>query len=156
MAEVRLTVDCAAVLGESPVWDEATKTLVFIDIMAKRVFSYDPRALTAASALLPQLVGTVVPAAGGGLVAALEDSVVGPFSLEGAPAAAAGPDSVVVTPAPGSVGAVSGEVPLVARWAGAAPGFRFNDGKVIMIGLITFHGNNDAMPPWNYQSAQRA
>jgi D-xylonolactonase len=41
--DVRTAVSCQCRLGESPLWDGATQTLLWADIVAGRVFRYNPR-----------------------------------------------------------------------------------------------------------------
>lgn len=70
----KLCVDCATDLGESPVWYK--NHLYFIDINGKRVYDHDPSAGSTETLDLPELVGTIVPRASGGLIACLEKTVV--------------------------------------------------------------------------------
>lgn len=61
----------AAALGESPVWDERTETLLWVDIHRGEVHRFDPAAGTDASVALGQPVGSVALAEDGGLVGAV-------------------------------------------------------------------------------------
>lgn len=72
-AEVALPA--RAVLGEGPTWDDRTGTLLWVDILARRVHAYDPA--TGADTVIetPQHVGAAKPRAGGGLVLNLRDGV---------------------------------------------------------------------------------
>ena len=76
MAQCELAVDCAADLGESPIWCGRSRTLAFVDINKKKVFEYNPRDGSTLSVDVGKLVGCVVPRASGGLLACLEDSIV--------------------------------------------------------------------------------
>ena len=40
--QVQLVLDCHTDLGESPVWDERTGRLYFVDINEKRIHVYTP------------------------------------------------------------------------------------------------------------------
>ena len=66
-ASVRVEVfaDLHADVGEAPHWDERTRTLLFVDLTAGVVFSYDRSGE----------VGAVVPRRGGGLVLAVRDGI---------------------------------------------------------------------------------
>lgn len=59
-----------AILGEGPIWDKGK--LYWVDIMGKRVYTYDPEADSERYVELDQMVGTVVPRAQGGLAVAVE------------------------------------------------------------------------------------
>ena len=69
--KAELLLDAKAVLGEGPVWHE--DVLHWVDIEPGVVHRYDPRRGTQSSVELGQAVGAVVPAAGGGLLAAVEN-----------------------------------------------------------------------------------
>jgi sugar lactone lactonase YvrE len=69
-----LLLDAKAILGEGPAWDEKTRTLYWVDILAKRVHAWkDGRD---DSLQLDEFVGCVAPRRTGGLVAALQASFV--------------------------------------------------------------------------------
>ena len=72
--DVELLHAAGASVGEGPVWDERTGTLVWVDILERRVHRWsrdDGRPL--APLETPQDVGAAVLRAGGGLVLALKD-----------------------------------------------------------------------------------
>lgn len=60
-----------AALGESPVWDDRTQTLLWVDIHRGEVHRFDPAALTDESVALGQPVGSVALAEDGGLIGAV-------------------------------------------------------------------------------------
>ncbi|MEK6192526.1 MAG: SMP-30/gluconolactonase/LRE family protein [Chloroflexota bacterium] len=99
---VEVVVAANARLAEGPVWDARSGRLVWIDVLAKRIFLTDARTGTSDVIEVPLHVGAVVPRANGGFVAALQDGfwVVGMGS-----------------PYP------------MARIPEARPDLRFNDGK---------------------------
>ena len=77
-AVVDLAVDCRSVLGESPIWCGRTKRLYWVDINGKTISAYEPAAqqMPCLPVALTELVGTIVPRAGGNLLACLEENVV--------------------------------------------------------------------------------
>ena len=42
MEKVKCILNNKSVLGEGPVWDESRKKLFFVDIMGKKINSFDP------------------------------------------------------------------------------------------------------------------
>ena len=66
-------LDIAAQLGEGPVWDGETGTLLFIDILARRIFRWHPGSEAVDTMDTPSHVGAVAPRGRGGLVVALQD-----------------------------------------------------------------------------------
>jgi sugar lactone lactonase YvrE len=69
-----LVAAARAELGEGPVWDAATRRLVWVDILGRRVHRFDPADDTDAVVLeTPSHVGAVAPRRDGGLVLALVD-----------------------------------------------------------------------------------
>jgi sugar lactone lactonase YvrE len=99
---VEVVVRAGARLGEGPVWDARSGRLVWVDVLASRVYLTDTNTGASDEIPTPLHVGAVVPRAAGGFVAALQDG----FWLIGM-----GP--------PG----------LITRVPEARPGLRFNDGK---------------------------
>lgn len=99
--ELVVKTDC--IIGEGPVWDSATETLYFIDLLNSRIFSYDGDRLI--SRKMSETIGCAVLREQGGMVAAMENG----FYEVDFPAGR--------------------EVPIVDPEAGRADG-RFNDGKV--------------------------
>lgn len=120
MSPRRLDADIAlpaqASLGEGPLWDAPTSTLVFIDIDRGRVHRFDPAAGTDAPFDVGERVGTVALDGAGGFVIAGEQRILR--------CGAGGADLHAL---PGTE--VTGEV-------------RFNDGKVDPWGRLVV-GTND-------------
>jgi sugar lactone lactonase YvrE len=99
---VEVVVAPAARLAEGPVWDARSGRLVWIDVLAKRIFLTDVRTGSSDVIEVPLHVGAVVPRATGGFVAALQDG----FWVVGV-----------------------GPPYRMARIPEARPDLRFNDGK---------------------------
>ncbi|MFF9216368.1 SMP-30/gluconolactonase/LRE family protein [Streptomyces viridosporus] len=70
-----VAVRAEAALGEGPTWDPAAGRLLWIDILASRVHTYDPATGRRTLRRTDQHVGAVKPRAGGGLVLNLRDGV---------------------------------------------------------------------------------
>lgn len=60
-----------AQLGEGPTWDAAAERLVWVDIMAKTVHSFDPQSGQNTSVAVPMMPGVAIPKRSGGLVLAI-------------------------------------------------------------------------------------
>jgi sugar lactone lactonase YvrE len=60
--DVDAVVEARTDLGESPVWDERTQTLYFIDINSKKIHVWHSRSKTHDVIDMPELVGTIIPA----------------------------------------------------------------------------------------------
>ncbi|MFF9620439.1 SMP-30/gluconolactonase/LRE family protein [Streptomyces griseosporeus] len=75
MTAYEVAVRAEATLGEGPTWDPATGRLLWIDILASRVHTYDPSSGRRTVRTTEQHVGAVKPRAGGGLVLNLRDGV---------------------------------------------------------------------------------
>ncbi|MHB1164081.1 MAG: SMP-30/gluconolactonase/LRE family protein [Candidatus Nanopelagicales bacterium] len=73
MPRPEVVVHPACFLGESPRWDEAGSSLVFVDIESGVLYRLDRGALRATA--IGQELGSVNPAAGGGLVLAARDGI---------------------------------------------------------------------------------
>lgn len=71
-SEAELVWDGRMTLGEGPVWDARSGTLIFVDIAGKRVHFLEPSLQTHRFVQLEQMVGAAVPRQSGGLVLALE------------------------------------------------------------------------------------
>jgi sugar lactone lactonase YvrE len=71
--QLEVVVAPGARLGEGPVWDARSGRLVWIDVLAKRIFLTDVGTGTSDVIDVPWHVGAVVPRAAGGFVAALQD-----------------------------------------------------------------------------------
>ncbi|MGH3744514.1 MAG: SMP-30/gluconolactonase/LRE family protein [Mycobacteriales bacterium] len=70
MNDVEVAVDGRALVGESPVWDELTRTLLWVDILRREVHRYTPAADHDTSLRLACPVGAALPRRGGGVVVA--------------------------------------------------------------------------------------
>ena len=102
---VELLLDAHALVGEGPVWDDASGTLVWVDIMSNAVHRYDPATGRDVSIDVGQPVGAAVLRRGGpGLALALRDGF-------------------------GMLDEGSGQVQLVAAVEADVPTNRMNDGK---------------------------
>src|ERR1700682_831453 len=102
---VELILDAHAVVGEGPVWDDASGTLIWVDIMSNAVHRYDPATGQDVAIDVGQPVGAaVLRRAGHGLVLALRDGF-------------------------GMLDEASGQVQLVAPVEADVPANRMNDGK---------------------------
>lgn len=75
MLELRpdLVVDARNQLGEGPVWDHLTESILWVDILAGEVHRYDPTGGVTAVTPIGQEVGALVPRNAGGLVLAVRD-----------------------------------------------------------------------------------
>jgi sugar lactone lactonase YvrE len=62
-------------VGEAPHWDERSRTLLFVDLTAGKVFRYDQSGVQLDSFSVGQEVGAVVPRRDGGLVLAVRDGI---------------------------------------------------------------------------------
>jgi sugar lactone lactonase YvrE len=103
--EVELLLDAQALVGEGPVWDDATDTLVWVDIMGNAVHRYDPATGQDHAIDVGQPVGAAVLRRDGqGLVLALRDGF-------------------------GLLDEASGQLQLVAPVEADLPTNRMNDGK---------------------------
>ncbi|MFF2407542.1 SMP-30/gluconolactonase/LRE family protein [Streptomyces sp. NPDC058092] len=100
-----------AELGEGPTWDPVTGRLIWVDIVAARVHTYDPVTGRRTVMATEQHVGAAKPRAGGGLVVHLRDGI-GLY----------GPDGtfrwLVHDPEPGRRGNDAAVAPDGALWAG--------------------------------------
>lgn len=70
-----VAVPAQAELGEGPTWDPAAGRLVWVDILASRVHTYDPATGRRTVRTTEQHVGAAKPRVGGGLVLNLRDGV---------------------------------------------------------------------------------
>src|SRR5262249_39725818 len=71
--DVEVVLEARAQVGEGPVWDERTGTLVWVDIMGQAIHVYDPATGQDLSVDVGQPVGAAAPRESGGLVLALRD-----------------------------------------------------------------------------------
>jgi sugar lactone lactonase YvrE len=81
--EVELAFPAKARLGEGPTWDPASDRLIWVDILASRVHSFDPATGHSSVLATEQHVGAAKPRSGGGLVVNLRDGV-GLYDADGA------------------------------------------------------------------------
>lgn len=102
--KVAVALDASAELAEGPVWDERARRLLWVDIMAGMVHSFDPESGTDESLDVGRAVGAVALRESGGIVLALEDGF-------------------------GLLAAGGTEVEMLARVGADDPSIRFNDGK---------------------------
>ncbi|MFJ1901197.1 SMP-30/gluconolactonase/LRE family protein [Streptomyces sp. NPDC088115] len=72
-----------AALGEGPNWDPATGRLIWVDILAARIHTYEPATGRRTVMATEQHVGAARPRAGGGLVVNLRDGI-GLYDADGA------------------------------------------------------------------------
>ncbi|MBV7700212.1 SMP-30/gluconolactonase/LRE family protein [Streptomyces sp. TRM70350] len=75
MTPYEVAVRAEATLGEGPTWDAAAGRLIWIDILASRLHTYDPATGRRTTRTTPQHVGAAKPRANGGLVLNLRDGV---------------------------------------------------------------------------------
>lgn len=73
--QVEVALPSRAELGEGPIWDERTQSLLWVDIIAGRVHRFRPDLGTDAAAEAGTTVGAVGLRADGGLVLALADGL---------------------------------------------------------------------------------
>ena len=71
--DVELVVNGKCELGEGPIWDDRAGRLWWLNILAKELHQYDPATKQDRVLSLPQMPGTVVGRASGGLMLALEN-----------------------------------------------------------------------------------
>ncbi|XP_020786851.1 regucalcin isoform X2 [Boleophthalmus pectinirostris] len=67
--KVEPVVNLHALVGEGPVWEESEQTLLFVDIMGKKIHRWNPTTNQITSCSTDAPVGFAVPARGGGYVA---------------------------------------------------------------------------------------
>lgn len=72
---LRVALDARAELGEGAVWDARAQALLWVDIAGKSVSRFDPEGGTNRGWKLDTMPGTVAPAAGGGLVVAVNEGI---------------------------------------------------------------------------------
>lgn len=58
--QIDAVVEARTDLGESPVWDERSQRLYFIDINSKKIHIWDNKSKSHASIDMPELVGTII------------------------------------------------------------------------------------------------
>jgi len=72
---LEVALRAGALLGEGPTWDEQSARLLWVDILAAELHSFDPATGQDPVLRTQQHVGAAKPRAGGGLVANLRDGV---------------------------------------------------------------------------------
>ncbi|QKV95132.1 SMP-30/gluconolactonase/LRE family protein [Streptomyces sp. NA02950] len=70
-----IAVRATATLGEGPTWDPTTRRLIWVDVLAARVHTYDPATGHRTTLATEQHIGAAKPRAGGGLVVNLRDGI---------------------------------------------------------------------------------
>ena len=73
VSAVKAVLEAGAELGEGPVWDEESETVLWVDIKGRRLHSYNVRDDENHSIELPTEVGAVALRKSGGLVAATRE-----------------------------------------------------------------------------------
>ncbi|MGF9966320.1 SMP-30/gluconolactonase/LRE family protein [Bacillus rhizoplanae] len=73
LGELELVIDAKATLGEGPCWDYKKQQLYWVDILEKKVHSYNPITNENKTIFLEQMVGSVVPSESGNMILALEN-----------------------------------------------------------------------------------
>ncbi|WP_159886913.1 SMP-30/gluconolactonase/LRE family protein [Paenibacillus puerhi] len=117
-------VNASAVLGEGPSWDEREQILYWVDIMGKRIHSYDPVGGRSDVVQLEEYVGAVVKREGGGLIYAGHQRIA------------------AYDPATGTTN-------TIAELSPGDPDLRFNDGKCdpagrFWVGTLSLTGRKHA------------
>lgn len=82
IAKAELIVDAHSWIGEGPVWDGRGGRLIWIDVAAGLIHSFDPSTKVVTTHNAGQPVGSVALCADGGLIAAMRDGI-GLFRDEG-------------------------------------------------------------------------
>jgi len=108
-------------VGESPVWDVDSQSLLWIDVRAPAVLRLDPLRASLSRWTLPEVVGALGLATGGRVVLALQHSLA-------------------------LLHLASGNLTLVLEVAGEPAGNRLNDGKVSPSGRWFVFGSMDDRP----------
>ena len=107
MMDFKLLGETRDQVGESPVWDAAAQVLYWVDIEGRHIRCCNPKSDETMSWDLPERVGCIALASGGGLLAAMESGIYA-VSLD----------------TPPHCGLV-----CLARIKHPAPSMRFNDGR---------------------------
>ena len=68
-------LDFSAALGECPLWSVAEQALYFVDIKRCRIHRYDPATAAPGTMELPEEVGCIGLAEGGGFIAGLRSGL---------------------------------------------------------------------------------
>lgn len=73
--DLQVVADVHADVGEGPCWDDATKTLLFVDVSPGLIYRLDPSSGRLKSRSVGQEIGAAIPRRSGGLVVAVRDGV---------------------------------------------------------------------------------
>jgi D-xylonolactonase len=118
-AEVSCVAETGCVLGEGPVWDTRSQTLLFVDIKDPAVHSLDPATGRTTRWPMPQRIGAIGLRQNGGLVGAFKNGF-------------------------GFIDPATGAVTPIADPEAHLPDNRFNDGKVDPLGRFWASTMDDA------------
>jgi sugar lactone lactonase YvrE len=120
-SRVEVAVRGTAVLGEGPGWDAAKGRLLWVDILASLIHTFDPATGLTTTMAAEQHVGAARPRAGGGLVVNLRDGIglYGPGDAGPDGAGAPAFSWLVHDPVPGRRGNEAVVAPDGALWAGS-------------------------------------
>ncbi len=83
-ATLEVVCDLQAEIGEGPIWDARTSTLVFVESMGGRIYRYAPASGLITSCEAGQPIGVAIPRRGGGLVASGRDGLLAVDEQSGA------------------------------------------------------------------------
>ena len=75
-ATLRVACELQAVIGEGPIWDAASSTLLVVESMCGRIYRYRPADGRLTSCEAGQPLGVAIPRRGGGLVASGRDGLL--------------------------------------------------------------------------------
>jgi sugar lactone lactonase YvrE len=75
-ANLEIAADVAADLGEGPIWDDETATLLFVDSTIGRIYRLNPESGTLRSVEVGQQIGAALPRRRGGLVVSAGDGLI--------------------------------------------------------------------------------
>lgn len=73
--QARCLVNPGCALGEGPIWDAESQRLYWVDILAPRIYRYDPADGSCESWTTPEPVGFVFPGPNGGLLAGFKSGL---------------------------------------------------------------------------------
>ena len=73
--QTELVWDCACQLGEGALWNAADASLYFVDILGREVLAFTPASGAKRRWAMPQMIGWIVPRAGGGWLAGFQQGV---------------------------------------------------------------------------------
>ncbi|MET6996012.1 SMP-30/gluconolactonase/LRE family protein [Chitinophaga defluvii] len=70
----KVVLDHTCLLGEGPVWDAASQSILWVDIEQGEIHRFSPEQKVHKTMKIGQMVGAIAPRASGGLIAALQGS----------------------------------------------------------------------------------